>query len=256
MRCEIESQIPTHRHPVEKVGLIQGADFPPHDPRMLRQLPKQPRPKWPRPRNERRLQRMHNPRPNQPLRNLVISIALFLGTQPTQPTRGHQHHLAILLRLHDVQQRAIALRPKHRVVFCTTRRHPSDKFHPRKLPPKPPQHFRIQPIIEFENVPGVRIQHHDQLHPIMLRRSHHPSNTRHKSLPIGLPIPKRQQGRRTQSRLPPVINQLLLSNPTPLRLLPFRLRPQLFPASNKLLHLHAPKRFLIAFNSTASPRSL
>ena len=159
VRRKIQSQVPAHRRPVQKMRLIQRRDLPSNELRMLRQLPQQPRFIRRRPRHKRRLQGMHQRRMCQVLRNLVIRIPPPLRPQLVQQPRGHDHHFAILMRLHQVNQPPVTLRPELPITLHSPRRHPRNEPLPRKFLTEPPQHFPVQLIAQIEYVPGVRIQH-------------------------------------------------------------------------------------------------
>ena len=109
VRRKVQTEIFCHRRPVEEMRLIQRADFTAHKLRMLRELPQQPRFIGSRPRHERRLQCVHDARPNQPLGDFIVAIAPTLWIERIEPTRGHDHHLAVVMFLHQIHQRAIAI---------------------------------------------------------------------------------------------------------------------------------------------------
>ena len=200
--------------------LVESADFATNVGRVQRDLMEQPRIKRRGPGHEGRLQRMCEAGAGEVLGDLEVGVASRLVFQRVEQLAGHDHHLAVVMLLCDVEQRPVALGFEYGVVFRAACRHARDETLLRELRTEALQHFGIEVVAEIKDVPCVRIEHEDHLHAVMRGALLHPAHALGKAVPVGFLIFKRQQRGHAEAGLGGMIHQFLLARVGPDRFIP------------------------------------
>ena len=209
-----------HRRPVVKVRFVERADLPADIGRMHGDLMEQPRIKRRGPRHKGRLQCMRDAGTDQMLGDLEVGVAPWFVFQRVEQLAGHDHHLAVVMLLRDVEQRPVALRFEGGVILRTASRDAGDEALLRKLRAKALQHLGVEVIAQIEDVARVRIQHEDHFDTVMLAALLHPAHAFCEAVPVRLLVLEGQQRGHAQTRLRAVIDEFLLARVGPDRLVP------------------------------------
>ena len=192
MRGEIELQVLAHRGPVEEVRLVERAHLAAHELRVEGELMQQPRLIRRRPGDEGRLERVHDAGADEPLGDLVVAVAATFGVQRVEPLRGHDHHLAVLVGLDEVQQSAVALGLERGVILGAPGGDAGDELERGEGQAELPEHLGVQAVVEVEDVAGIGVEHRDKLHAVMLGRGELPADLGHEARPVWLAVLERQ----------------------------------------------------------------
>ena len=167
-----------------------------------------------------RLQCMREAGADEMLGDLEVSIAARLVLQRVEQLAGHDHHLAVVMLLRDVQQRPVALGFEGGVVLCAACRHACDETLLWKFRAETLQHLGVQFIAEVKDVPGVCIEHEDHLHAVVRAALLHPAHAFGKAVPVRLLVLEGQQRGHAEAGLRGVIDEFLLAGVGPDRFVP------------------------------------
>ena len=236
VRREIELQVLAHRRPVEEVRLVERAHLAAHELRVDRKLVEQPRLVGRGPRDEGGLERVDDARADEPLGDPVVAVATKPRVRRVEPLRRHDHHLAVVVRLDDIQQRTIAFSDERRVILRAAGGHAGDETHVGEGQAELAEHLGVHLVVEVEDVAGVGVEHGDEFDPVMVGGGLLPADLRDEALPVGTAVAKGQEHGRTQARLGAVVDEGLLGGPGPFRRRPWGRRRQVLGAVDQRLH--------------------
>jgi len=224
VRGEIELQVLAHRRPVEEVGFVQRADLAAHELRVDGQLVEQPRLVGRGPRDESGLERVHDAGADEPFGDLVVTVAATLRVERVEPLRSHDHHLAVVVGLDEIQQAAVALGLEGGVVLRASGGDAGDEAHLREGRAELAEHLGVHPVVEVEDVARVGVEHRHQFDAVMVGRGLLPADLGDEARPVGLTVAEGQEHGGAEARLGAVVHERFLGRPGPFRRRPRRRR--------------------------------
>jgi len=236
MRSEIELKVLAHRRPVKEVRFVEGADLATHELGVDGELVQEPRFVRRRPRDERGLQGMHDAGADEPFGDLVVAIAAAFGVQGVQALGGHDHDLAVLVRLDDVDEGPVAFRFEHRVLGGAPRGHARDELAAGEGGAEAAEHLGVHRIIEVEDITRIGVQDRHQFHAVAFGGGVLPAQGGRKAVPVRLSVLEGQEGGGAEPSLGAVVDQRLLGRPCPFCRRPRRGRGEVLRARDERLH--------------------
>ena len=102
---------------------------------------------------------MHDAGADEPFGNLVITITTAFWVQGVQPFGGHNHDLAVLVCLDDVDEGAVTFGLEVRILGGAAGGHPRDKLALWEGGTEATEHFGIHRVIKVKDIPRVGVEH-------------------------------------------------------------------------------------------------
>ena len=179
---------------------------------------------------------MHDAGADEPFGDLVVAIAAAFGVQRVQPLGRHDHDLAVLVRLDDVDQGAVAFGLERGVLGGASGGHARDELAAGEGRPEAPEHLGVHHVVEVEDVTRVGVQDRDQFHAVAFGGRVLPLEGRGEAIPVGLLVLEGEEGGGTEPRPGAVVGELFLGRPRPFRRRPRRGRGEVLWAGDERLH--------------------
>ena len=90
---------------------------------------------------------MHDTRADEPFRDLVVAVAATFGVERVQPLRRHDHHFAVVVRLDEIQQRAVAFGLEGGIVLRAAGGDAGDETHIREGEAELTEYLGVHPVV-------------------------------------------------------------------------------------------------------------
>ena len=97
------------------------------------------------------------------------------------------------MRLHEVQEGAVALGLEGGIVLRAAGGDPGDETQVREGQAELAEHLGVQLVVEVEDVAGIRVEHRDELDAVMVGGRLLPADLGDEALPVGPAVPEGQE---------------------------------------------------------------
>ena len=140
------------------------------------------------------------------------------------------------MRLHDVQERTVALSLEGGVVLRAAGGDAGDEAHVGEGQPELAEHLGVHFVVEVEDVTCVGVEYRHEFDTVMIGGGLLPADLGHEALPVGLSVLEGQEHRRAQAGLGAVVDEGFLGRPGPFRRGPRSRWEQVLGAVDQRLH--------------------